>query len=126
MRPDRPGVGVIPLPEAPSRDASTWLQAQVRADGQDPDFTSSIPGADMDGLYGIHAAGEPLKLLARFFALLDAEPGRVERRGVAEDGTPPRERDQERPELPGDSGDVTSPAEPGPVPSAIPYTFIRE
>ncbi|MDZ7779084.1 MAG: hypothetical protein U5R14_03980 [Gemmatimonadota bacterium] len=101
LRPDRPGVGVIPVPEAPLSDAPTWGTTNVRTDGEGEDFDSSIPGADLDRLYGIRAAGEPLKLLARFFAYVAVTP----EAGGAEQ--PPEE------------------AEPGePLPSALPYTRI--
>jgi len=96
MRPDRPGLGVTPMPDAPLSEASSWLTAAVRPN--DEDFTSGIPGAEIDGLYGVRAAGEPLKLLARFFAHL----------AVA--GARPRFRH--------------GPADPppdGPVPSALPF-----
>lgn len=106
VRPDRPGIGVVPLPEAPLEAARTWLDARVREDREGTDFASSIPGAEMDALYGIRAAGEPLKLLARFFALLTGEPGRAERRDGA--------------------GEGDGSADPGPAPSELSYTFIRE
>lgn len=77
MRPDRPGLGVIPLPEAPIADAARWLTFDARGDGRD--FSSDLPGGDFDGLYGVETAGEVLKLLARFFAYLSAVPAaRVE------------------------------------------------
>lgn len=77
VRPDRPGVGVIPLPEAPLADAERWVSAEVRGEGEGEDFASSIPGASLDELYGVRTAGEPLKLLARFFALVGAGPGHL-------------------------------------------------
>lgn len=101
VRPDRPGVGVIPMPEAPLADAPTWSAATVRAAEEGDDFESSIPGAGIDQLYGIRAAGEPLKLLARFFGHVAGSP----RAGREED---PRED-----------------PEPGePVPSVFPYTRV--
>ena len=127
VRPDRPGVGVIHVPEAPLADAPEWLGADVRPEGAGADFESAIPGSDMDALYGVRTAGEPLKLLARFFSALAAEPGRAERRD------PPR-RDPS-PEVAsgaegegGGGGDehAGKPAEPGPPPSDMAYTFIRE
>jgi len=78
VRPDRPGVGVVPVPEAPLADASDWLGARVRRGDEGDDFASSIPGASFDRLYGISTAGEPLKLLARLFAYLSASPESVE------------------------------------------------
>ncbi|MEX2465409.1 MAG: hypothetical protein WD995_00780 [Gemmatimonadota bacterium] len=74
VRPDRPGLGVIPIPEAPLADAEAWLTAAVRATEEGEDFASTIPGASLDELYGIRTAGEPLKLLARFFSYIAAAP----------------------------------------------------
>lgn len=108
VRPDRPGVGVIPVPEAPIADAPSWLRASVRHPDQGADFESAIPGADIDGLYGIRSAGEPLKLLARVFAAIADEPERMELREPA-----------------GAASDAAEPPEPGPPPSDIAYTFIR-
>lgn len=109
VRPDRPGVGVIPVPEAPMADAPSWLGASVRGPDEGADFESAIPGADIDGLYGIRTAGEPLKLLARVFAAIADRPGRVERRQPA-----------------GPTPGVTEAPEPGPTPSDMAYTFIRD
>jgi len=76
VRPDRPGVGVIPLPVAPLAEAEGWASAsaEMRGEEEGDDFASSIPGASLDGLYGVRTAGEPLKLLARFFARAGADP----------------------------------------------------
>jgi len=71
IRADRPGVGIVPLPEAPLADAGAWVGAMVRSPDEGRDFESSIPGAGLDTLYGVRTAGEALKLLARFFAVAD-------------------------------------------------------
>ena len=99
VRPDRPGVGVIPLPEAPFGDAAGWIDAQVR-DGGD-DFSSELPGAELDHLYSFQAAGEVLKLLARLFAYVESGPERLE--GPL----------------------VTRTPQEGPVPSELPFTRVR-
>jgi hypothetical protein len=78
VRPDRPGLGVIPLPEAPLADASAWIAADVRADGED--FSATLPGSEHDRLLSFRAAGEALKLLARFFAYVGAVPSALERK----------------------------------------------
>jgi len=75
VRADRPGVAIVPLPEAPLSDAERWVYAAVRTPGEGSDFESGIPGAGLDTLYGLRTAGEALKLLARFFAASDG--GRV-------------------------------------------------
>ena len=76
LRPDRPGFGTIVVPEAPAAEAGTWLDADVRESGAD--FSSELPGSELDGLYAVEAAGEVLKLLARFFAYVSAVPGALE------------------------------------------------
>ena len=81
LRPDRPGVGVVPLPEAPVADAPRWVDLEAREAG--PDFSTDLPGADIDGLYEIRSAGEAFKLMARFFAYVGGVPAAVERRGGA-------------------------------------------
>ena len=89
VRPDRPGFGTVPVPEAPLGEAPSWLDAAVRAHGAD--FTSALPRGELDGLYSVEAAGEVLKLLARFFAYVAAVPEAVEEHGAAtaSDDQPP-------------------------------------
>lgn len=89
LRPDRPGIGVVPLPPAPMRDASTWLTIDAR--GDTTDFDAALPGGELDGLYGVATAGEVLKLLARFFAYVDAVPQALEPTEAvpSDDGPPP-------------------------------------
>jgi hypothetical protein len=77
LRPDRAGVGVVSLLPAPLAEAERWASAEMRGEGEGADFASSIPGASLDGLYGVRTAGEPLKLLARFFALAGSDPHSV-------------------------------------------------
>lgn len=98
VRPERPGIAVIQLPEAPLADAATWLGAAVREDG--PDFGSALPGGDLDGLYAFRAAGEALKLVGRLFAYVQAVPEALEDR------------------LP----EAASP--PGPTPSSLPFKRV--
>lgn len=101
LRPDRPGLGIVPLPEVPLADAETWLGAAVREPGEGRDFESAIPGAGLDALYGVRTAGEALKLLARFFA-------------AAAGGWPSSEVSA------GLHGAAAGQAEGGPAPSALP------
>lgn len=86
LLPDRPGFGALPLPSAPLADAGAWLEARVRGSGDD--FASRLPGGELDELYSVEAAGEVLKLLARFFAFVQAEPGRLEERDPVPAGAP--------------------------------------
>lgn len=88
MRPDRPGIGVVPLPAAPLADASTWLDIDARGDSLD--FSASLPGGELDHLYGVVTAGEVFKLLARFFAYAGSVPGALAGMSPHTDtGTPP-------------------------------------
>lgn len=96
---DRPGFRALPLPEAPLADAGSWIDADMR--DREPDFSSVLPGHELDRLYAVRTAGEVLKLLARFFAHVAARVG---------------------------VGDTVAPAgvaaESGPRPSALPYTRV--
>ena len=76
LRPDRPGFVIVPIPEAPVSEASSWVQAIVR-NGMD-DFSSQLPGGELDQLHALETSGEVLKLLARFFAYVSSVPGAVE------------------------------------------------
>jgi len=73
LRPDRPGFGALTVPDAPLTHAADWMHAGMRENGAD--YSSRLPGADLDDLYAIENAGEVLKLVARFFALVTAAPG---------------------------------------------------
>jgi hypothetical protein len=88
MRPDRPGLAVMALPEAPLADAERWVGASAREGGED--FRSALPGSELDRLYSFRTAGEILKLLARFFAYVEGAPDSVEVRGPAAEGSTPR------------------------------------
>jgi hypothetical protein len=100
MRDDRPGVAVVPIPEAPWADAPSWLDAHIRPEGTD--FTTTLPGGELDVLYSFLAAGEVLKLTARLFARVQARPDTVV------DGSP----------------GSTHREGAGPIPSALPYRRI--
>lgn len=89
VRPDGAGLGIVPLPEAPLDASADWLDVSARPDGED--FSTAIPGGDLDQLYGVASSGEVLKLLARFFAYLHAVP---EARG---DGVVPADAEAPRP-----------------------------
>jgi hypothetical protein len=99
LRPDRPGFGALSLPDAPLAHAEGWVSADIRERGGD--YTSTLPGAELDGLYAIESAGEVLKLLARFFVRAGATNYALEAPGAAEVRTN------------------------GPKPSALPYTRVR-
>ena len=92
LRPDRPGVGVVSVPEAPVAESERWLDVDARGDGSD--FSSTLPGGELDRLYSLTTSGEVLKLLARFFAYVHSVPGVLHAAdgasspGGAEPGTP--------------------------------------
>ena len=63
------GFSVLPLPPLPRGDAEAWTSTAMREEGED--FRSSMPGAELEGLYELRTAGELLKLatrIARFAA----------------------------------------------------------
>ncbi|MSR35511.1 MAG: hypothetical protein EXR95_02540 [Gemmatimonadetes bacterium] len=87
MRGDRPGLSVVPAPELPIEDVSEWTRMEMREGGGD--FTSSMPGAEIDGLYELCSTGEALKLAG--LVLRGLERGGVgESTAAAADGTGPQ------------------------------------
>jgi hypothetical protein len=73
LRRDRPGITVVSLPTLPLSAAGPWVSVNVRPEGSD--FSSSLPGAEMDGLYSLEAGAEALKLAMRVFWYVDSRPG---------------------------------------------------
>lgn len=67
MRADRPGLGVMPVPEVPGEEASQWAAATVRERGDD--FASTLPGGGE--LCSIETLGEVVKLAGRLFRQLE-------------------------------------------------------
>ena len=62
MRQGRPGYGVIPAPPQPLNSLSSWTTAPAREGGGE--FSTNLPGAQLDGLVGIRTPAELLKLVA--------------------------------------------------------------
>jgi hypothetical protein len=75
MRRDRPGLSVVPLPTLPLVAAAEWASIPVR-EGEE-DFSSTLPGAELEGLYALKAGAEALKLAMRVFWYLDSFPASV-------------------------------------------------
>jgi hypothetical protein len=76
----------------------------VRPEGVD--FSTDLPGAELEGLYAIEAGGEAVKLAMRIFWYLDVFPGRV--------------GDESRASVdPSEDGDAD-----GPPPSGLPYRRV--
>jgi hypothetical protein len=83
---DRPGFTVLPVPSAPLVDEPEWLSAQMRPAGGD--FSSSMPGAELEGLHELATAGEVLQLVARAIRYLLAHPDRVRDLAPVSETTP--------------------------------------
>lgn len=62
MRQGRPGYGVIPAPPQPLDSLSSWTTEPAREGGGD--FSTDLPGAQLDGLVGLRTPAELLKLVA--------------------------------------------------------------
>ena len=60
MRSDRPGYVVVPVPPQPLDSLPAWAAGPAREGGGD--FTTSLPGAELDGLLGIRTPAEVFKL----------------------------------------------------------------
>ncbi len=114
MREGRPGLAVVPLPEAPWAEAEAWLDAHVREVGGD--FATTLPGGELEGLYSLTAAGEVLKLAARLFAYEGAVPDAVEKHAPPTNGRDHGDRAGAVEREPGGSQ--------GPTPSRLPYRRI--
>ena len=59
VRPDRPGYGMVPLPPQPVDTLPEWAAGPAREGGGD--FTTALPGADLDGLLGVRTPAEGLQ-----------------------------------------------------------------
>jgi len=125
IRRDRPGLAVVPLPTLPLGAAAHWASMEARPEGED--FSSSLPGAELECLYAIEAGGEAVKLAMRVFWYLDLFPGRIAD-GVAPG--PSREpaaggggsREDDRTREPG--VEHVSGEDSGPRPSRLPYRRV--
>lgn len=60
MRRDRPGCVVVSVPPQPLAALPGWASGPAREGGGD--FTTSLPGAELDGLVGIRTPAEVFKL----------------------------------------------------------------
>lgn len=106
VRGDRPGYGVVPVPPQPLATMTEWSSGPAREGGGD--FTTSLPGAELDGLLGIRTPAEVFKLAALVLGLLVAE-----RRAATAPAVPPAAGD------PGPGGPP-----PGPAPTSLPSTLL--
>ena len=88
MRGDRPGLSVVPVPDLPIDEAGDWARMDMREDGGD--FTSTLPGAEIEGLYELRSTGEALKLAARVMLGIERVGLGEPMRASAEAGEGPR------------------------------------
>jgi hypothetical protein len=70
---DQPGFSVVPLPPASLERAEEWADRPGREGSAE--FTSRMPGAELERLYRVGTPGEVLKLVSRVFALLGGRDG---------------------------------------------------
>lgn len=80
----RPGFSVLPIPDVPYGELSTWATASAREAGHD--FAPSLPGAEFDNLYSIETPGEVLKLLSRALLGRAAQPETMGAPNAPEEG----------------------------------------
>jgi hypothetical protein len=66
------GFEILPLPPAPLADLPTWATIEGRIGADTVDFESSMPGADLEGLYELRTVAELLKLVSRVERLAGA------------------------------------------------------
>ena len=70
MRGERPGLSVVALSDLPLSEACDWSRLPAREEGDD--FSSSIPGSELECLYELRSAGEALKLAVRVLWRLES------------------------------------------------------
>ena len=92
VRGDRPGYGIVPVPPQPVETLSEWAAGPAREGGGD--FTTALPGADLDGLLGLRTPAEVFKLAALALGFMARErptlhPPRPDRANTPDDPTAP-------------------------------------
>jgi len=98
------GVEVLPLPAVPLADREVWLTESMRED--DEDFRSTIPGAELEGMYELRTAGELLKLAARVDRYVARFPAAFEEGAVAVEEGAVEEGATDPPTAEGEVGEV--------------------
>lgn len=88
MRADRPGLSVVPLGDLPTAEAADWAHMEMREGGGD--FTSTLPGSEIEGLYELRSSGEALKLAARALRRIELPEGIDEAAPTEEGADGPR------------------------------------
>lgn len=118
IRTQRPGLSVVPLPPVPLSDAPGWPRSRVREAGEGDDFTTTLPGGELDELYSVIRAGEILKLVAGVFSYLERHP---EALGAREEAPHPEELTGPGEEAGPEAGERMA----GARPTLLPYRRIR-
>ena len=109
MRQGRPGYGVIAAPPQPLNSLSSWTTAPAREGGGE--FSTDLPGSEMEGLAGIRTPAELLKLVALALERWARLP----------------ESARSRPTAPAPSfapPSASSQSTPSPAPSSLPYVVL--
>ena len=88
MRGDRPGFAVVPVPPVPLDTLPEWATGPAREGGGD--FTTSLPGADLDGLLGVRTPAEVFKLAALLLGRIARERPEVSPSSQVDDDARPR------------------------------------
>ena len=88
MRSDRAGCVFVPVPPQPLASLGEWARGPAREGGGD--FSTSMPGADLDGLAGIRTPAEVYKLAALVLGRLAAGGSPASSGHVSEAGSGPR------------------------------------
>ena len=105
MRRDRPGCVVATVPPQPLAAMPGWVSGAAREGGGD--FTTSLPGAELDGLLGIRTPAEVFKLAALVL-------GRVVRQRLARASAP----------APATPGSKPPPDDSDPRETALPFAVL--
>lgn len=103
MHPARPGYSFLAIAPQPLATLSEWSAGPAREGGCD--FSTSLPGGEIDGLVEIRTPAELLKLASRALGTIVA--------------CNPAAHDQPHPKI-----DPAAPPGSGPVPSSLPYTVV--
>ncbi len=88
MRGDRPGFAVVPVPPVPLDTLPEWATGPAREGGGD--FTTSLPGADLDDLLGVRTPAEVFKLAALLLGRIARERPKVRPSSQVDDDARPR------------------------------------
>ncbi len=87
VRADRPGYGIVPVPPQPVESLPEWADGPARDGGGD--FTTALPGADLDGLLGVRTPAEVFKLAALVLRLMARERPTLHPPAPASPSSPP-------------------------------------